>query len=89
MWIRFLSFYPYLIHIKAYGILLLILDTVFFQSLKFKVFGNTLQVGDELHQTFLVNALGVTLIPGEYRLVKSFYQKTNRFMKYLLLYHFG
>ena len=54
-------------------------DAVFFKNPRFKDFGNTLQAGDEAHQTFSVEALGVTLLPGEYRLVKTFLSQGESF----------
>ncbi|MEK5067814.1 immunoglobulin-like domain-containing protein [Sporosarcina sp. FSL K6-1508] len=47
-------------------------DAVFLKNPSFKDYGNVLSAGSEARQTFSVDALGVTLIPGEYRLVKSF-----------------
>ena len=47
-------------------------DKVFFENRQFKDFGETLASGNEVRQLFSVESLGLTLIPGEYRLVKSF-----------------
>ena len=47
-------------------------DAVFLKNPSFKDFGNILSAGSEARQNFSVDALGVTLIPGEYRLVKTF-----------------
>lgn len=47
-------------------------DAVFLKNPSFKDFGNVLSAGNKARQTFSVDALGVTLIPGEYRLVKTF-----------------
>ena len=50
-------------------------DTVFLKNPAFKDFGSVLIAGGEAHQEFSVDALGVTLIPGNYRLVKTFLAK--------------
>lgn len=47
-------------------------DAVFLKNPSFKDYGNVLSAGSEARQNFSVDALGVTLIPGEYRLVKTF-----------------
>ena len=47
-------------------------DAVFLKNPSFKDYGNVLSANSKAHQTFSVDALGVTLIPGEYRLVKTF-----------------
>ena len=54
-------------------------DAVFFKNPRFKDIGSTLQAGDKAHQTFSVEALGVTLFPGEYRLVKTFLSQGESF----------
>ncbi len=50
-------------------------DAVFLKNLAFKDFGSVLIAGGEVHQEFSVDALGVILIPGNYRLVKKFLTK--------------
>ena len=47
-------------------------DAVFLKNPSFKDYGNVLSAGSKARQTFSVDVLGVTLIPGEYRLVKTF-----------------
>ena len=47
-------------------------DKVFYENRQFEDFGKTLAAGNEVQQLFSVESLGLTLIPGEYRLVKSF-----------------
>jgi len=54
-------------------------DAVFLKNPRFKDFGSTLQAGDNAHQSFSVEALGVTLLPGEYRLVKTFLSQGESF----------
>lgn len=64
----------YHIELKVEGLWYIITysDKVFYENPKFKDFGSTLDVGDEKAQIFSVEALGITLTPGEYRLVKTF-----------------
>lgn len=47
-------------------------DAVFLENPRFTNLGLLLPPGREVHQTFFVKLLGVTLVPGEYRLVKIF-----------------
>ncbi|MCZ2259108.1 immunoglobulin-like domain-containing protein [Sporosarcina sp. G11-34] len=47
-------------------------DAVFLKNKRFTDSGNILLAGEKVHQQFSVEELGVTLLPGEYRLVKSF-----------------
>lgn len=54
-------------------------DAIFLKNPRFKDTGRTLQAGNETHQTFSVEALGVTLLPGEYRLVKTFLSQGESF----------
>lgn len=54
-------------------------DAVFYKNPRFKDFGRALRAGDEAHQLFSVESLGVTLLPGEYRLVKTFLSQGERF----------
>lgn len=54
-------------------------DAVFYKNPHFKDFGRTLHAGEEAHQTFSVESLGVTLLPGEYRLVKTFLSQGESF----------
>ncbi|WP_438313777.1 immunoglobulin-like domain-containing protein [Sporosarcina sp. FA9] len=64
----------YHIEIKMDGLWYLITysDAVFFKNKEFIDTGNTLSPGEEAHQLFSVDMLGVTLVPGEYRLAKTF-----------------
>ena len=54
-------------------------DAVFIKNPRFKDFGITLRAGDETYQTFSVEELGVTLFPGNYRLVKTFLSEGDSF----------
>ncbi|WP_172370341.1 immunoglobulin-like domain-containing protein [Sporosarcina jiandibaonis] len=54
-------------------------DAVFIQNPRFKDFGSTLLAGDEAFQSFSVEELGVTLFPGDYRLVKTFLSQGESF----------
>ncbi len=47
-------------------------DFVFYENPKFTNLGRLIAPGKEIHQSFTVETIGVTLIPGEYRLVKMF-----------------
>lgn len=47
-------------------------DAVFLKNPSFRDFGNTLKDGETGEQTFSVETLGITLIQGDYRLVKTF-----------------
>ena len=47
-------------------------DVVFLKNKRFTDSGSLLLSGKHAQQHFSVEALGVTLLPGEYRLVKSF-----------------
>lgn len=47
-------------------------DLVFTSNSKFKDSGRLIKPGEETTQSFSVEQLGVTLLPGEYRLVKTF-----------------
>ncbi len=73
----------YHIEIKKEGVwyILSYSDKVFFENRRFKDYGRTLYPNREIHQTFSVEALGITLTPGEYRLVKSFSPKEGTFYK--------
>lgn len=51
------------------------LDAVFLENPAFIDFGSMFVAGGEAHQEFFVVALGVILIPGNYRLVKTFLSK--------------
>ena len=64
----------YHIEIKIEGLWYLITysDAVFFNNKEFIDTGNILMPGEEAQQVFSVEMLGVTLIPGEYRLAKTF-----------------
>ncbi|MCM3638643.1 hypothetical protein M3152_13135 [Sporosarcina luteola] len=52
-------------------------DAVFLNNPSFRDFGNILKDGEEGRQLFSVEALGITLIPGDYRLVKTFLSITE------------
>lgn len=56
-------------------------DKIFFENRRFKDYGRILYAGDEMTQTFSVESLGITLPPGEYRLVKGFSPKTGTYYK--------
>ena len=58
-------------------LLILLLPTLFSCGNEASV--ATLQAGDTAHQDFSVEALGVTLLPGEYRLVKTFLSQGESF----------
>ncbi|AQQ54036.1 immunoglobulin-like domain-containing protein [Planococcus lenghuensis] len=47
-------------------------DAVFYKDADFKDYGKELPAGAEIQQTFSIKKLGETLLPGEYRLVKTF-----------------
>ena len=47
-------------------------DAVFLNNPQLKDFGHTLPAGREIQQAFSIDMLGVTLYPGDYRLVKTF-----------------
>ena len=66
------EFYHIEINIENQWYIITYSDTVFLKNPAFKDFGSVLVAGSEAHQEFSVDALGVTLIPGEYRLVKTF-----------------
>lgn len=54
-------------------------DSVFLKNPHFIDFGLILDTGEEVIQSFSVEALGVSLLPGEYRLVKSFLSQSEEF----------
>lgn len=54
-------------------------DFVFTSDPTFKDSGYLLKSGEEAQQSFSVEQLGVTLFPGEYRLVKTFLVKGDSF----------
>lgn len=54
-------------------------DFVFTSNPKFRDSGSLLKPGEEAQQSFSVEMLGVTLFPGEYRLVKTFLVKDQSF----------
>lgn len=45
-------------------------DAVFYDNSNFTNLGHLLQPGKEMHQTYSVETLGITLLPGQYRFVK-------------------
>lgn len=47
-------------------------DAVFLKNPQLKDFGRRLTAGSASAQDFSIEALGITLLPGEYRLVKTF-----------------
>lgn len=64
-------------------------DKIFFENRRFKDYGRTLYANSEMKQTFSVEALGLTLPPGDYRLVKSFSPKTGTYYKISLAVPFS
>ncbi len=54
-------------------------DSVFLKNPHFIDMGLTLDAGEEVIQSFSVEALGVILLPGEYRLVKTFLSRSEAF----------
>ena len=76
---NFGGFYHIEVSIEGLWYIITYSDTVFFQNPRFKDFGNTLQAKSETHQTFSVEALSVTLLPGKYRLVKTFLSQGESF----------
>ncbi|MFD1929646.1 immunoglobulin-like domain-containing protein [Sporosarcina siberiensis] len=71
----------YHIEVKMDGLWYLITysDAVFIKNKEFIDTGNTLRPGEEVQQLFSVDMLGVTLVPGEYRLAKTFLSLGDRF----------
>lgn len=57
-------------------------DAVFLKNKSFTDSGHILPAYDEARQTFLVEALGVELSPGQYRLVKTFLSRSDTFQEY-------
>ncbi|PID06915.1 MULTISPECIES: immunoglobulin-like domain-containing protein [unclassified Sporosarcina] len=47
-------------------------NSVFYENPHFTNLGNLIAPGKEIQQSFSVETLGVTLVPGQYRLVKIF-----------------
>ncbi|ARF18521.1 immunoglobulin-like domain-containing protein [Sporosarcina ureae] len=47
-------------------------DSVFYENPRFTNLGYLLAPGKDIQQSFSVETLGVTLVPGQYRLVKIF-----------------
>jgi len=54
-------------------------DAVFLKNPQFRDFGNVLAAGSEARQSFSVEDLGITLVPGSYRLVKTFLSQGEPF----------
>lgn len=73
------GFYHIEVEIEGQWFIITYSDAVFFNNPRFKDYGSTLQAGDEAYQTFSVEELGVTLFPGNYRLVKTFLSQGESF----------
>lgn len=56
-------------------------DAVFLKNQQFNDSGQLLAAGSEVQLTFFLNQLGVTLVPGEYRLVKTFLSQNEPFFE--------
>lgn len=54
-------------------------DAVFLKNPQFRDFGNVLATGSEARQSFSVKDLGLPLVPGNYRLVKTFLSQGEPF----------
>lgn len=54
-------------------------DAVFIKNPQLTDFGHVLISGSQIQQTFSIELLGVTLPPGEYRLVKTFLSQEQPF----------
>lgn len=54
-------------------------DAVFIENPQLTDFGHVLIPGSQIEQTFSIEVLGVTLPPGEYRLVKTFLSEEQPF----------
>ncbi|HSJ38352.1 MAG TPA: immunoglobulin-like domain-containing protein [Planococcus sp. (in: firmicutes)] len=54
---------------------------LFLENQQFTDFGQLLVAGSEVQQPFFIDQLGVTLVPGEYRLVKPFLSQNEPFLK--------
>ena len=73
------GFYHIEVEIEGQWFIITYSDAVFFNNPRFKDYGSTLLAGDEAYQTFSVEELGVTLFPGNYRLVKTFLSQGESF----------
>ncbi|MBT2583192.1 immunoglobulin-like domain-containing protein [Planococcus sp. ISL-109] len=56
-------------------------DAVFLNNQQFNDSGQLLLAGSEVQQTFFIDQLGITLVPGEYRLVKTFLSQNEPFFE--------
>lgn len=56
-------------------------DAVFLKNKQFTDSGQLLLAGSEVKLTFSLEPLGITLVPGEYRLVKTFLTQTEPFFE--------
>jgi len=65
------EFYHIEISVDGFWYIITYSDTVFFNNPRFKDTGSLLLAGNETRQQFSVDDLGVKLLPGEYRLVKT------------------
>ncbi|MFS0575666.1 immunoglobulin-like domain-containing protein [Sporosarcina sp. 179-K 3D1 HS] len=71
------EFYHIEVNRKGEWFIITYSDAIFLKNPHFRDFGNVLPAGSEAQQTFSVEALGIILIPGEYRLVKTFLSKSE------------
>lgn len=56
-------------------------DAVFLRNKQFNDSGQLLLAGSEMQLTFFLDQLGVILVPGEYRLVKTFLSQNEPFFE--------
>lgn len=63
-------------------------DAVFLNNPQLKDFGHMLPAGSEIQQAFSIDMLGVTLYPGEYRLVKTFLSQGKPYHEVSLAFPF-
>lgn len=71
------EFYPIEMKVDGKWHVITYSDAVFLYNPSFRDFGNALNDGEEGRQLFSVEALGITLIPVDYRLVKTFLSITE------------
>lgn len=63
-------------------------DAVFLNNPQLKDFGHVLRAGHEMQETFSIDMLGVTLHPGDYRLVKTFLSQGTPYQEVSLAFPF-
>jgi len=68
---RYGEFYHIEIELDGFWYIITYSDTVFFNNPRFIDTGSLLLAGHEIRQNFSVEKLGVKLLPGQYRLVKT------------------